>query len=69
MSCSSLFQSVSVDNMDKKFAISVSLKNIEGIKELGIGYGTSKKEAEQNAAKNACSFISKDLVHIINRDI
>lgn len=44
----------------KEFVISVSYKN----KELGVGKGNSKKEAEELAAKNALEFLEKNSYNI-----
>lgn len=44
----------------KEFVISVSYKN----KELGVGKGNSKKEAEELAAKNALEFLQKNSYNI-----
>ncbi len=44
----------------KEFVISVSYKN----RELGIGRGNSKKEAEELAAKNALEFLEKNSYNI-----
>jgi len=52
----------------QRFTIKVLLKNEYETKEMGIGSGPSKKKAEQEAAKIACSNIDSSLKHIINRD-
>ncbi len=52
----------------RKFVISISLMKDGFTREMGQGTGLSKKEAEQNAAKNACNMIDSSLKHIINRD-
>lgn len=44
----------------KEFIISVSYNN----KELGVGKGASKKEAEEQAAKNALEFLKKNSYNI-----
>lgn len=65
-----IYKMVENNSVSKKFCISISLKKLDSdvIEEYGRGYGSSKKEAEQNAAKYACSIIDKSLTHIINRD-
>lgn len=71
-----IIRNVTDSEDSSKFTMSVQLvpladrNEISGneIKDICYGSGNSKKEAEQNAAKNLCSLLDSNLKHIINRD-